>query len=76
MGRDTSDKFNQMVAARLRLVQQLGHLAGSLNITGLVWKKCIKKKFFCAITLLLKFVLLAYSFRIFRLAHFYFIFSQ
>lgn len=31
--RDTSDKFNQMVAARLRLVQQLGHLAGSLNIT-------------------------------------------
>jgi hypothetical protein len=37
--RDTSDKFNQMVAARLRLVQQLGHLAGSLNITGLVWKK-------------------------------------
>ncbi len=28
-----------MVAARLRLVQQLGHLAGSLNITGLVWTK-------------------------------------
>ena len=31
--RDASDKFNNVVNARLRLVQQLGHLAGALNIT-------------------------------------------
>ena len=28
-----SEKFSGMVAARQRLVQQLGHLAGALNIT-------------------------------------------
>ena len=33
MSRDASDKFNNVVNARLRLVQQLGHLAGALNIT-------------------------------------------
>ena len=31
--RDASDKFNNVVNARLRLVQQMGHLAGALNIT-------------------------------------------
>lgn len=31
--RDASDKFTAMVHARLRLVQQLGHLAGALSIT-------------------------------------------
>jgi len=31
--RDASDKFSAMVNARMRLVQQLGHLAGALNIT-------------------------------------------
>ena len=31
--RDTSEKFQQMVSARLRLIQQMGHLAASLNIT-------------------------------------------
>lgn len=31
--RDASDKFTAMVNARLRLVQQMGHLAGALNIT-------------------------------------------
>jgi hypothetical protein len=35
-----------MVAARLRLVQQLGHLAGSLNITGMVWKVELFGSFF------------------------------
>ena len=31
--RDVSEKFSGVVAARQRLVQQLGHLAGALNIT-------------------------------------------
>ncbi|XP_023345391.1 sorting nexin-5 [Eurytemora carolleeae] len=31
--KDTSEKFQQMVSARLRLIQQMGHLAASLNIT-------------------------------------------
>jgi len=31
--KDASDKFNNVVNARLRLVQQMGHLAGALNIT-------------------------------------------
>jgi len=31
--RDSSEKFTAMVNARLRLVQQMGHLAGALNIT-------------------------------------------
>ena len=31
--RDASDKMNAVISARLRLVQQLGHLAGALNIT-------------------------------------------
>ena len=31
--RDVSDKFSAVVSARMRLVQQLGHLAGALNIT-------------------------------------------
>ena len=33
MCRDASDKMNAVISARLRLVQQLGHLAGALNIT-------------------------------------------
>ena len=31
--RDVSDKFTAVVSARSRLVQQLAHLAGALNIT-------------------------------------------
>ena len=31
--RDVSEKFSAVVAARQRLVQQLAHLAGALNIT-------------------------------------------
>jgi len=31
--KDSSDKFNEMISSRLRLIQQLGHLAASLNIT-------------------------------------------
>ena len=31
--RDASDKFQHMVSARLRLIQQMSHLAASLNIT-------------------------------------------
>ena len=33
MCRDASDKMNAVISARLRLVQQLVHLAGALNIT-------------------------------------------
>ena len=31
--RDASEKFSAVVSARLRLIQQLGHLAGALSIT-------------------------------------------
>lgn len=31
--KDVSDKFSAVISARMRLVQQLGHLAGALNIT-------------------------------------------
>jgi len=31
--KDSSEKMNQLLSSRLRLIQQLGHLAASLNIT-------------------------------------------
>lgn len=31
--KDASDKFNEMIASRSRLIQQVGHLAAALNIT-------------------------------------------
>ena len=31
--KDASEKFSAVVNARLRLIQQLGHLAGALSIT-------------------------------------------
>ena len=33
ISRDASDKMNNVINARLRLVQQLGHLSGALSIT-------------------------------------------
>ena len=33
LSRDASEKMNNVINARLRLVQQLGHLSGALSIT-------------------------------------------
>ena len=33
ISRDASEKMNNVINARLRLVQQLGHLSGALSIT-------------------------------------------